>query len=123
MKKYFLSLLIFSFFTFSTKVIAQKNVQAKIDSLETVLKTSAKDTSKVNALISLCALLQQTDPNKVDRYLKEATQLSNELKAPKQIAECFFTKGLYEYGKGNFAEAKKNCPRLRPCSLTGPGYQ
>ena len=89
-------------------MIAQKNVQAKIDSLESVLKTSIKDTNRVNTLLNLCAAYQQTDPNKVDFYLKEATQLSNELKAPKQIAECFFTQGLYEYGKGNFAAAKKN---------------
>lgn len=107
MKKYFLSLLILLLFTFSTKVIAQKNVQAKIDSLESVLKTSIKDTNRVNTLLNLCAAYQQTDPNKVDFYLKEATQLSNELKAPKQVAECFFTQGLYEYGKGNFAAAKK----------------
>lgn len=100
---YFLLLFCISANTLS----AQKNVQGRIDSLETVIKT-ATDTSKVKALLELCSAYQQTNPNNVPALLEEATKLANELNVKKWLAECSYTKGLYEYGKGNFSVAKKN---------------
>ena len=88
--------------------MAQKNIQAKIDSLEAVLKTSIKDTSKISTLILLCGAHLQTNPNKVPPLIEEATKLANELNSQHWIAECYNTKGLFEYGKGNFSSAKKN---------------
>lgn len=105
-KSIFLILILFSC-TFKTKVQAQKNVQARIDSLENALKTAIRDTSRITTLLNLCSVYQQTNPNKVSTYLDEATQIANELKSNKHIAECIYTKGLNEYSKGNFASAKK----------------
>jgi len=107
MKKKILFLVIVFIFGATNINFAQKNVQARIDSLETVLKT-VTDTNKIFTLLHFCSAYQQTDPNKVSDYLNTATELANELKIPKWIAECFYTKGLYEYGKGNFSAAKKN---------------
>ncbi len=59
---------IFFFLFFSVTsgaLFGQKNVQARIDSLETVSKT-ATDTSKIKVLLELCASYQQTDPNNVN---------------------------------------------------------
>lgn len=100
---YFLLLFCISANTLS----AQKNVQGRIDSLETVLKT-ASDTSKIKALLELCSVHQQTNPNNVPKPLEEATQMAKELNSTKWIAECLYTQGLFEYGKGNFSLAKKN---------------
>lgn len=80
MKKYLLALLILFYCTTTTKVIAQKNVQAKIDSLEIVLKTSKKDTAKISTLLQLCAAYQQIDPYIVSTYFKDATALADEFK-------------------------------------------
>lgn len=98
---------LFLVFCFPFNVLfSQKNIQARIDSLEIVLKT-ATDTSKVKVLLELCAAYQQTNPNKVNSYLTTAEEISNKAASTKWQAECFYTRGLYEYGKGNFANAKK----------------
>ncbi len=107
MKKYILLLFILLTSTLLQKVQAQKNVQAQIDSLEGVLKISTRDTGKVSTLLKLCSVYQQTNPNKVGAYLDEATQIANDFKSNKHIAECLYSKGLNEYGKGNFSAAKK----------------
>lgn len=107
MKKSFLLFLILFSNTCISILQAQKNVQARIDSLEIVLKTSVRDTNKISTLLNLCSVYQQTNPNKVSAYLDEATEIANEIKSNKFIADCLYSRGLQEYGKGNFAAAKK----------------
>ncbi len=107
MKKNSFYLIILLICLSANTILAQKNVQAQIDSLEAVLKTAAPDTGKISTMLKLGAIYQHVDPNKMSAMVNQALSLSKELRSDEWIAESLFLDGVYQNDRGNFAAAKK----------------
>lgn len=95
MKKILIALLLLSSFAFA---------QGNLDSLEQLVKTK-KGKEKVVLLNDLCWYLGALEPNKAERYGKEAVKISKELKNDSLLAQSFNDLGTLYLRIGNYDEA------------------
>jgi serine phosphatase RsbU (regulator of sigma subunit) len=77
--------------------------QAKVDSLQNVLKTAKEDTSKVNTLNVLAWELKNNNPDTSIILSTQALLLAQKNKYPKGIVQCYHNLGVFNYFKGNYA--------------------
>jgi len=91
-----------------------------IDSLNTILASSASDTVKVNALYKLAGAYEDTIPSKSISYLEQALVLArktpNSLQLPKianQLGSMYFYSGDYEKAIRNFIVTMKAYEKLK----------
>ncbi|KAA5544224.1 tetratricopeptide repeat protein [Adhaeribacter rhizoryzae] len=97
-------LLLFSFFLFSQiTLLAQQNLP---DSLVTAL-AAAKDTTKVNLLLSISKSYAGTDLALAVKYAQEAKQLAEQHHFPKGAAAALKNMGLAYYQEGKYEEVLK----------------
>lgn len=97
MKKILVALLLLSSFAFA---------QGNLDSLEQLVKTK-KGKEKVVLLNDLCWYLGASDPNKAERYGKEAVKISKELKNDSLLAQSHNDLGTLYLRIGQYEEALK----------------
>jgi len=97
-----LSFLLFSF----SSAYAQN--QAKIDSLNQVLKTTTQDTVKIKTLLEIGDQYEYPAPDTALIFYQKALKLAQKIKEQKFIVKCFNYIGLvYVLQKGNFTKALK----------------
>ena len=115
--KYFISIqLILILFT---GVFAYpQNVQ--VDSLKAVLENTEEDTSKVNILNDMAAIVFRTAPEEAIKYSSDAKNLAQQINFQKGLALAYKNIGLGYYMQGNYSEAFKNWePSLEIYQLLG----
>lgn len=88
-------------------LIAQKQGQAKLDSMIAELKTIRSDTSKVSLLEKISFEFYSTDPKSGMKYGNEGLELAKELKWKEGIANCNNALGANCFSLGNYSEALK----------------
>ncbi|MEP7171060.1 MAG: tetratricopeptide repeat protein, partial [Bacteroidota bacterium] len=83
--------------------------QSKIDSLETVLKTSKEDTTKVNVLNNLSwELINTAEYAKAKQYADDALAIAEKINFKKGTANAYGNIGIIYYNQGNYPDALKN---------------
>jgi hypothetical protein len=122
------------FFLQSTFILAQKQGQALIDSLLTILPKAKEDTSKVNLLNLISYNYSGVHNKKIMVYATQALQLATKLKWNKGIAEALVNTApyyltTYEYdtaltnlSKALLIAAKENYPFITGQSKLYVGY-
>jgi Signal transduction histidine kinase regulating C4-dicarboxylate transport system len=78
--------------------------QNNIDSLLTVVRSSAQDSNKVNSLIALSSSLLNTDGEKAREYANEAKMLADKLNFKKGQAYALKGIGMSYYFQGKYIE-------------------
>ncbi len=81
---------------------------AQVDSLKVVLGNSNKDTSKVNILNDMAAIVFRTAPEEAIKYSSDAKNLAQQINFQKGLAGAYKNIGLGYYMQGNYTEALKN---------------
>ena len=81
---------------------------SKIDSLQTILKISKEDTTKINTLNKLFLEVEFSDDKKATKYLDEALELSQKINYKKGLSITYIYLGYFAEDKGNYSEALKN---------------
>ena len=82
-----------------------QNDNAKIDSLQAVLKTIPEDTNKVNTLIELCRAQPSSDLKLILQFANEAITLSQKINFPEGEADTYFYLGYSYYAAGDMPKA------------------
>lgn len=78
---------------------------SNVDSLTTVLKSSAEDTIKVNVLNNLSKALEYSDAETSFKYINEALSLAEKLSFKKGAARANINRGNYFFHKSDYQEA------------------
>ncbi|MES2288028.1 MAG: tetratricopeptide repeat protein [Bacteroidota bacterium] len=81
---------------------------SRIDSLNTLLKTTTEDTTKVNALNKLFEEYEFTDAEKAKDYLENATKLALKNTYKQGLIKCFTNSGFFADDTGNYQQALVN---------------
>jgi len=79
--------------------------QNKVDSLESLLKKSKEDTTKVILMNALCGKLKSTDPEKALKYGQSALALGKKIGYSKGIANSLNFIGVIYYIQSNYPQA------------------
>ncbi len=82
-----------------------QNPNAKIDSLQAVLKTLPPDTNRVNTLIELCQAQSSSDLKLILQFANEALALSQKINFPEGEANTYFYLGYSYYATGDMPKA------------------
>lgn len=98
--------LIFSFFLLWNVSYAQPTFF--IDSLETLIDSTIKDTTQLKILSDLSVEYMNINPDKAFKYGNKALYLSNELKDEEKIAESYYNLGIVQFHFGNYDLALDN---------------
>ena len=88
-------------------LIAGKQGQKLVDSLQNELPSAREDTNKVNLLAELSKQMVQFDPDKGIEYGNDALALSNKLNWDKGISKALLSLGANYSGKGKYDQAKE----------------
>ncbi|WP_052188326.1 adenylate/guanylate cyclase domain-containing protein [Cellulophaga sp. Hel_I_12] len=100
--KNYKAILIVVFFCFSIVGWSQNNNQ--IDSLNALIKLKKNDTTAVNHLLDISALLFRTDPDSSLSYSKKAIILAEKINFKSGMAYAYKNAGLAHYYKGEYSE-------------------
>ncbi|HTJ50896.1 MAG TPA: tetratricopeptide repeat protein [Cyclobacteriaceae bacterium] len=99
-------LLLSSFFVITLFNFAfAQNDNARIDSLQAVLRTIPEDTNKVNTLIELCRAQPSSDLKLILQFANEALALSQKINFPAGEAHTYFYLGYSYYAIGDMPKA------------------
>lgn len=106
--KLFFAFILLEMIFISGFLFAQKQTpQQKIDSLNTLISSTKNDSIKVMSILELGDIYRNTDLKNCSTTVAKGYQLAIDKKFQFGIARGKFLFGLYEFGKGNFKEAKK----------------
>ncbi|MEN8228577.1 MAG: tetratricopeptide repeat protein [Bacteroidota bacterium] len=93
---------------------------AQIDSLKAVLGNLKEDTSRVNMLNDMAAIVFRTSPEEAITYSSDAKNIAGQIDFQKGLAAAYKNIGLGYYMQGNYTEALKNWePALEIYQLLG----
>lgn len=106
MRKRFLHFILHSSFLILSSFCFSLN--AKIDSLLTILKSAKEDSTKVIACNNLFLQYEFTDSEKAQAFLNQALELSQKVDYNKGLTVTYTYLGYFAEDKGNFQEALKN---------------
>ena len=104
MPKIILVLILHSLFSFSFCF----SQNSSIDSLNTLLKTTKEDTTRVNALNKLFEEYEFTDAAKAKECLTNSTLLSQKINFKQGLIKCFTLSGFFAEDTSNYAQALIN---------------
>src|SRR5688572_506550 len=76
--------------------------QARVDSLQRILKDSKPDSTRVKILVDLGRALFRTKPQEAIQYSEDAEELAREIGYMKGAGYARKNKGLAYYSQGNY---------------------
>ncbi|OFY86311.1 MAG: hypothetical protein A3F72_10920 [Bacteroidetes bacterium RIFCSPLOWO2_12_FULL_35_15] len=80
----------------------------KLDSLINQIETFKEDTSKVNEILKVCALIRENDPDRTIEIAEKGIKLSQNLDYKLGLAKCIQNVGIAYHNKGNYEKAVDN---------------
>jgi len=91
MPRFFFYLVLLFYFCTCSFYAQEQNAQFKksLDSLESLLKTSTRDTNRVKLLVRIASRNKHIDPEKTTQYAKQALSLAQELKFRNGVFRSF----------------------------------
>ncbi|MBM2813594.1 MAG: family 3 adenylate cyclase [Ignavibacteria bacterium] len=92
-------------FSLNQQIFSQRQGQAKIDSLLSVLPKAKEDTNKVNLLIQLSNNKSDAKPDEAIKYAQTAIDLASKLNFERGLAYSLKSFGLAYYVHGKYIEA------------------
>jgi serine phosphatase RsbU (regulator of sigma subunit)/Tfp pilus assembly protein PilF len=96
----------FLFILSSAVLVCGQNTQ--VDSLENILKTTTRDTTRIKTLNVMADLVYRTDPNEAIKYGSDAKSLAEQINFREGLAGAYKNIGLGHYMQGNYKEAIQN---------------
>ena len=81
---------------------------SRVDSLKSLLRNQAQDTSRVNMLNEIADAIHRANPDEAIRYSTEARKLAELLNFPRGEAMAYKNMGLGYYMQGEYTEAVRH---------------